>query len=205
MKSSSDKGKNCSSRRDENISCLFPRAQTCCPYPLLRRPLICHSPAAALLSATPFPHTHRRTRLQIVLTLAGFQAPSTRIMSHLRHLTPSYSSTQSVNTGGAMAANKSVRAVRGPPNTPLPHAARVLPPRPSRQRFFFECFCVKKKCSAIQYSSWRPHNCIHTRTQTQTLSLSHTHNMRALLRIRSYQKKKTKNTKKKKAPFLKKR
>ena len=61
---------------------------------------------------------------------AGFQAPSTRIMSHLRHLTPSYSSTQSVNTGGAMAANKSVRAVRGPPNTPLPHAARVRAPTP---------------------------------------------------------------------------
>ena len=35
---------------------------------------------------------------------AGFQAPSAR-MSHLRHLTPLYSSTQSVNTGGAMAAN----------------------------------------------------------------------------------------------------
>jgi len=43
----------------------------------------------------------------------------------------------SVNTGGAMAANKSVRAVRGPPNTQQPHAARVQlsgPPRPSRQR-----------------------------------------------------------------------
>jgi hypothetical protein len=48
----------------------------------------------------------------------------------------------SVNTGGAMAANKSVRAVRGPPNTQQPHAARVRaptlhafgPPRPSRQR-----------------------------------------------------------------------
>ena len=37
-------------------------------------------------------------------TSAGFQAPSAR-MSHLRHLTPLYSSTQSVNTGGAMAAN----------------------------------------------------------------------------------------------------
>jgi len=71
--------KSCSSRRDENISCLFPRAQTCCPYPLLRRPLICHSPAAALLSATPFPRTHRRTRLQIVLTRAGILGLRSRL------------------------------------------------------------------------------------------------------------------------------
>ena len=43
-----------------------------------------------------------------------------------------YSSTKSVNTGSAMAANKSVRTVRGPPNTPLLHACG--PPCPSRRR-----------------------------------------------------------------------
>ena len=43
-----------------------------------------------------------------------------------------YSSTKSVNTGSAMAANRSVRTVRGPPNTPLLHACG--PPCPSRRR-----------------------------------------------------------------------
>jgi hypothetical protein len=42
------------------------------------------------------------------------------------------SSTKSVNTGSVMTANKSVRTVRGPPNTPLLHACG--PPRPSRRR-----------------------------------------------------------------------
>ena len=43
-----------------------------------------------------------------------------------------YSSTKSVKTGSAMAANKSVRTVRGSPNTPLLHACG--PPRPSLRR-----------------------------------------------------------------------
>jgi hypothetical protein len=38
--------------------------------------------------------------------------------------------SQSVNTGGALAANKSARAVSGPPKPPLLHACG--PPRPSR-------------------------------------------------------------------------
>ena len=81
------------------ISCHFPRAQACCPYPLLRRPLIFNSAGAAELLSVQ--HTER-------------------------------------NTGGALTANKSARAVRGPPpNTPLLHG----PPRPSRRRHS-PCLCV---------------------------------------------------------------
>jgi hypothetical protein len=40
--------------------------------------------------------------------------------------------THSVNTAGALAANKSTWAVRGPPNTPLLHACG--PPHPSLRR-----------------------------------------------------------------------
>jgi hypothetical protein len=77
----------------------------CCPYPLLRRPLICHSSACWWCS--------------IAQCIAQC--------------------TQNVNTGGALAASKSAKAMLGPPDTALLHVCG--PPRPGVANRPSSCAC----------------------------------------------------------------